>query len=249
MAMISTTIPMPAACPICASQHMAWVKRLPIKVGGSVDLYYCMECESFSSPFSRPMVNPPTQVQWHQQVLERNLGWSAMLLDEFSSRQLRGPIVDIGCGIGSLLLAAQRRGIPGIGYDLDAEACAHGREQYGLDLRCGLWQPEQTPTFSVLTCISVLEHIHQPRALIQDMLRAARLAGASVYLSVPFFNRAWWRHLHDDSSLPGHPLEYPHAHCTHFSNRGMEAVLREFGARDLEMLKIDRGWVGYLVTA
>ncbi|SFU15573.1 class I SAM-dependent methyltransferase [Mesorhizobium sp. YR577] len=122
---------LPETCPICASPNMAWVKEWPRKIGGTTHLFYCMECESFSSPQSKP--NPETdQTAWHISVLERNLGWSEKLLDLLTENGARGPMVDVGCGIGSLLLAAKRRGIPGIGFDLDDFATTHGRKEFGL---------------------------------------------------------------------------------------------------------------------
>jgi 2-polyprenyl-3-methyl-5-hydroxy-6-metoxy-1,4-benzoquinol methylase len=226
---------------------MAWVKKLPVKIGGSVDLYYCMECESFSSPFAPTIASPHTQVNWHKSVLERNLAWSADLLSQLKEIGVRGPIVDVGCGIGSLLLAARNFGMSGVGYDLDVPACQYGREQFDLDLRGENWSLETSPDFELISCISVLEHIHQPRDLIAQMIHAAKERKATVFLSVPFLNRDWWRFLHTDSGTSGHVFEYPHVHVTHFSHKGMETVCRQFGASSLEMVRVARGWVGFLI--
>jgi len=241
-------INLPKNCPVCDSSYIAWVKRLPIKVGGNVDLFYCMECESFSSPFSTPITNSPTQLNWHKSVLDRNLGWSVSLLDLLAAKGCSGPLVDIGCGIGSLLLAAKNKNWGGVGYDLDTDACLYGRSEFGLDLRSGLWRADTSPEFGLITCISVLEHIHYPRTLIHEMISAAKQREAKVYLSVPFFNRVWWKMIHSDSTTAGHPFEYPHAHVTHFSHKGMELVCTQQNVKSYERLKIDSGWVGYLIN-
>lgn len=227
---------------------MAWIRTLPRKVGGTVELFYCMECESFSSPFSPPVANPPTEVNWHKTVLDRNLKWSDELLSKLSDKGVTGPMVDIGCGIGSLLEGAKRRGISGIGFDLDVEACAYGREAFGLDLRGELWSRDKTGHFGLISCISVLEHVHQPRALITEMIQTARDYGAHAYLSVPLINRDWWRFLHTDNLTPGHMFEVPHAHVTHFSNLGMRTLLEQLGVQNVDVVSVDKGWVGYLVT-
>ena len=241
---------LPKNCPVCASPYMTWVKTLSIKVGGSVELFYCMECESFSSPFSKPIANAPTQLNWHKSVLERNIGWSISLLDILAAKSCSGTLVDIGCGIGSLLLAAKNKGWrgSGVGYDLDVDACSYGRSAFSLDLRSEVWRAETSPEFGLITCISVLEHIHQPRFLINEMIIAARQRSAKVYLSVPFFNRIWWRMILEDSSTPGHPFEYPHAHVTHFSYKGMETICDQLNVKSAERVKIDSAWIGYLIN-
>ena len=243
-------INLPSNCPICASRHMAWVRTLPKKIGGSVELYYCMDCESFCSPFSAPVLNPVTQINWHKSVLDRNLSWSADLLDSLEAQGCNGPIVDIGCGIGSLLLAAKNKDWlgAGVGFDLDSDACEYGRNEFDLDLRSEIWNAEASPDFGLITCISVLEHIHQPRKLISEMLSVAKHMGAKVYLSVPFFNRDWWRMIHTDNFSPGHPFEYPHAHVTHFSYKGMETVFAQQNVSSAEQIRIPGGWIGYLIA-
>lgn len=243
-------IKLPEICPVCGSPFMTWVKELPMKIGGSVELYYCMECESFCSPFSAPMDNPPTQLNWHKSVLDRNFDWSVCLLDIFRLKGCRGNIVDIGCGIGSFLLAAKKDGWKGkgVGYDLDHDACQYGREEFGLDLRCEQWDADTSPEFGLLTCISVLEHIHQPRPLINQILSSAKAQDAKVYLSVPFFNRDWWKMIKTDSTSSGHPFEYPHAHVTHFSYKGIEAICDQLNVKSAERIRGSAGWIGYLIS-
>lgn len=242
-------INLPKTCPICASPYMSWVKKLPRKIGGTVELYYCMECESFSSPFSEPSTNTASQIEWHKGVLDRNLKWSHNLLQQLSAKGVKGAIVDVGCGIGSLLKAAQSIGISGIGYDLDTKACEYGRTEFSLDLRGELWSAKKSPDFGLITCISVLEHIHSPRNMIGDMIKTAREKNARVFFSVPFLNRDWWRFIHTDSLASGHPFEYPHAHVSHFSHRGLETVCRQFGAKEFEFIRIKGGWTGMLIAS
>jgi len=233
---------LPAKCVVCYSPYMAYVKTLPTKLGGSVDLFYCMECESFCSPFSKP--NPLTsEIDWHKSVLDRNLTWCAELLPMLEPR---APIIDIGCGIGSLLLAAKRMGIEGIGYDLDEPACAYGRDQFGLNLRGEHWSKDTSPSAGLITCVSVLEHLHQPRPLIEEMIAAARHHKCSVFVSVPFVNRDWWRLTRTESLTPGHIFEYPHVHVTHFSWKGMQAIADQLGA-SAKLIQVPKAWTGFLL--
>jgi hypothetical protein len=238
---VTVPVQLPNSCPICASPFMSWVARPITSFGRGVDLFHCMDCHSFSSPQSPPNVTP-SQVEWHKSVRDRNLAWCS---DLFDILQPRGPVIDIGAGIGTLLYAARERGLSGVGFDTDEGACAYGRETYGLDLRPELWTPESVKAAGLITCISVLEHIHQPRPLIRDILAAAKKMGSDVYLSVPFVNRDWWRFLKTDNRQKGHVFEQPHVHVTHFSWNGLETVCKEFGARSMERIALPKAWVGY----
>jgi FkbM family methyltransferase len=242
-------ISMPEKCVVCNSPYVSFVKKLPNKQNQDVDLFYCMECESFFSPFSVPN-KVSSQLEWHKSILDRNLRWATDLLTNIQQKtSIDGPIIDIGCGIGSLLLAAKQIGLEGIGFDIDEESCIYGSTKYNLKLIGTHWERKNSPQCGLITCISVLEHIHYPRPLIKDLVNVAKENMCSLYISVPFLNRDWWKFLLTDNLTQGHIFEYPHVHITHFSSKGLETVCREFGAKSFEPLKVaGGGWFGFLVS-
>ena len=239
---------LPASCVVCAAPYVAWMKRLPIKVGGHADLYYCLSCESFFSPFAPKSTAASGHTGWHLSVEGRNEQWSRQLLEKLLGEGARGPILEIGSGIGTFLRVARESGLPGVGFDLDSAACAHGRSAHNLDLRAEWWNSATTPDFRTMVCISVLEHIHEPRALLREMIQCCLRKNALLYVSVPFFDRNWWPHLTADSTRPGHPFEYPHAHVVHYSHEGFKTACRAFGATRLSPVGINGGWFGYLIS-
>lgn len=245
--MSSASFQKPDSCPICNSGFVSWFKTLPKKIGGSVELFYCLECGSFFSPFSTPYTPPDGQVAWHKSVFERNTKWARQLITKFEEHGVMGSIVDVGCGIGSLNFTARQMGYSGIGFDLDTHSCAYGRKEFKLDLRGELWTDTTSPDFRLLTCISVFEHIHYPRQLLRQMVQAAVTRKAALYISVPFFERNAWPHLLTENLTQGHPFEYPHAHVTHFTRRGLEKACFEFGAARVEELSIPKAWAGLLI--
>lgn len=178
---------------------------------------------------------------------ERNLGYAEELFDALHLSE--PPVVlDVGCGIGTLVEAAHRRGGGGIGYDTDAASALMG-QSVGLDTRAGPWTPdEQTPGVNLITCVMVLEHLHQPRSLLGELIEGARRLGSPLFVSVPFFDASWRRYL-DEPVVPGefHPFAVPRAHVSHFSRRGFEMAALELGARSLE--PVNDGWPGYLIRA
>lgn len=222
---------------------MTFIKSLQRRTGGHVDLFYCMTCQSASSPLSPP-VPEGDDTNWHLSVRERNMEWGREL---FRTLGNEGPYLDIGCGIGTLVQTAQGLGMKAIGFDTNAHACSLGRERYGLDLRAEYWRRETSPPAKLITCISVLEHLHEPREMIADLVGAALEVNSKLFISVPFFNEHRWRDLLTDNLQPGHFFEVPHAHVTHFSPKGLEMVCREFGAKNVEYIRIANAWHGLLI--
>jgi SAM-dependent methyltransferase len=117
----------PGECPVCRSPFLTLACRRQTPQVGAVDVYHCMECQSFCSPFAPEHLNGPS-LNHHLKVFERNQGFTNVWLDRLQEHWRPTTILDIGCGIGSLLHAARERsGIAGIGFDLDAQACVHGK--------------------------------------------------------------------------------------------------------------------------
>jgi SAM-dependent methyltransferase len=210
------------------------------------DLFACLECLSFCSPFAKP--NPvSTSHAWHLNVAERNAGWSRELLAHLDPAY----VLEVGSGIGTLLKVAREMSGDGVGFDTNESACRYGREVDGLDLRAELWSRstplKRSPT--AIVCIMVLEHIHQPRPLLEELVRAGAEHGCPVFITVPWFNRNWWPHL---LTTPGpkapvsdHPLAQPSVHVTHFSTAGFEKACWDFGATSIQPLRA--GWNGFMV--
>lgn len=240
------TLKFPAECPVCKSRHIALAKRIDSERGGATDVYYCMECESFCSPFAAEHLNGPT-LNHHLRVRERNVGYTQTLFEKLAETCRPRRVLDVGCGIGTLLHAAREaHGIDGVGFDLDEAACAYGRENFQLDLRGQAWTPEaDVPPIELITCIMVLEHIKWPRPVINDLLKGARKYGCPVFVSVPWFNRAWWKFLTQPVE-PGSPLYEPWVHVTHFSEQGFVKVCRQLGATSVVRLG-GIAWPGYLM--
>ena len=92
-------------------------------------------------------------------------------------RQLRGRVLDVGCGIGDML-----RFRPGtVGVDINPATVAFCREQ-GLDAR--LMEPDCLPfadaEFDSVSLDNVLEHIQEPMPLLSEIRRVLRREGTLV---------------------------------------------------------------------
>lgn len=208
-----------------------------------VDLFYCLDCESFSSPFAKPRP-VSTSIAWHLSVRSRNQGFARELFDNLGISKPK--LLDIGCDIGTLIETATEMGGGGCGFELNPACVEHGRSR-GLDLRCEFWSvdtPVEPPT--LITCIMVLEHIHQPRPLLHDLIRAGQRWHAPVFVSVPWFDRRWWSYLNTPVTAGTfHPLAEPGVHVSHFSSRTFERVAQEMGAGPMRLVR--GAWTGFVI--
>jgi SAM-dependent methyltransferase len=235
----------PSSCPVCAAPYTAYVK-----VVKGVELFACLQCLSFFSPFA-PQQPPRDESKWHISVAERNVAWARELFKKLDP----GYVLEIGTGIGTVLRAAREAGGDGVGFDIDSASIEYGRSELGLDLRAEYWtcNTELPIKPTCILCIMVLEHIHQPRELLGDLMRASKQANCPLFVSVPWFNHNWWPYLLSDASSGSfqvgssfHPLAQPDVHVTHFSHAGFKAACRDFGATEFEQLTAG-GWTGFVV--
>lgn len=111
------------------------------------------------------------------------------IAEPFGLRQLaqmpKGLLIDVGCGNGEKLELAGRLGWRTCGIELDA-AAVHAARSHGLDVRHGSYQElTRMPELAdCIICSHVLEHVHEPLALLRH-LRAALKPGGTLLLSTP----------------------------------------------------------------
>ena len=121
-----------------------------------------------------------------------------------------GRLLDVGCGKGDLLARLLHRGWTVEGLEVDGEAAAYARTNHGLKVHVGALEGQRFPddVFDAVTMNHVIEHVHDPIALIRESLRVLKPGGRLVLatpnsqgLGCKKFGRHWShldppRHLH-----------------------------------------------------
>ncbi len=155
---------------------------------------------------------------------------AAALRAQFSGSRL----LDIGCGLGSLLAAAREIGFHVVGSELSEHAAHIARTTRGLDVRVGPFstaQFEEDERFDLITLIHVLEHVRDPRA---DLIAAHSLLAPRGRLFVEVPNPAAWAATYSTrwkEKIYDLPL-----HLNHFSVDSLETVLRQAGFADVTVI-------------
>ncbi|MFH1630249.1 MAG: class I SAM-dependent methyltransferase [Pseudomonadota bacterium] len=132
-------------------------------------------------------------------------------------------ILDIGAGTGIILKILERFG-KAFGTELSFEAIRFLKErQLNLIVRSDANKnlPFRNESFSVITCLDVLEHLDRDSALLKEMFRVCR-PGGYVLITVPSFQAFWSPH---DTALH-HKRRYTRSHILTYVKKLRFKVLK-----------------------
>lgn len=138
-------------------------------------------------------------------------------------------LLDVGAGNGAYLLSVRSAGWKAVGVEPDPAAVAVARRA-GLDVREGSIHSlrAEGSTFDVITMNHVIEHVHDPHAVLWEAFRLLR-SGGILYLETP--NIESFGHLRFGRHWRG--LEPPR-HLVLFNWSSLEGLLREIGFTRIE---------------
>lgn len=247
---VTQTLPRSEACPVCASPYTAYVRDVPTtRTLRHIPLFVCMKCRSLWNPSGWQEDDELRRValKWGISVEERNRQAGRLLFEMLAAKGVKPrQVLEIGCGIGTMVALAEEMGMSAIGFDVNDVAGDYARS-LGRNVRSGFWTPEiELPRPDLILCISVLEHLDQPRELLRALCDAALSAGAALYISVPTVDEPRWHHiLNPDPKAFNTPFYDNDEHVTHFSTEGLISVLREFGMGEVTVSPVAI-WKGVL---
>ena len=104
-------------------------------------------------------------------------------------------LLDVSCGTGSLLAAAQARGVEAVGIDLSDEAVKLAkRVAPGVEVTVGAGEalPYRNATFDFVSCLGSLEHFLDMGRGLEEMKRVAKPSGRFCIM-VPNQNFIGWK--------------------------------------------------------
>lgn len=146
-----------------------------------------------------------------------------------------GRLLDVGCGNGVFLFRARDAGWQVEGLEPDLAAAAAARRS-GLAVTDGTLETfAPTGQFDAITASHVIEHVHDPRRFLEQIIALLR-PGGQLWLATPnahSFGRRWygpyWRGLE------------PPRHMTVLSPKALVLLLQRAGFSDIEQLRRGRG--------
>ncbi|MFO0752760.1 MAG: 6-hydroxymethylpterin diphosphokinase MptE-like protein [Thermodesulfovibrionales bacterium] len=130
-------------------------------------------------------------------------------------------ILDIGCGSGTLLKIFRDNGWAAFGIEPTESYAVYGREKFGLDIKAAFYTKDSFPghKFDVIVCLQVLEHVHDPGALLSAM-RDNLAEDGRLIIGVPTLFRPL---------RPVHPQTLAAPHLYLFSENTLGRLLNSAG--------------------
>jgi SAM-dependent methyltransferase len=96
-------------------------------------------------------------------------------------RRIKGPgkLLDVGCATGQFLNHMRGAGWDVIGVEFSEYAARYGRETYNIDIKHGTLETAgfTDNEFDVVTLWDVLEHVPNPKATLQEVVRILKPGG------------------------------------------------------------------------
>jgi 2-polyprenyl-3-methyl-5-hydroxy-6-metoxy-1,4-benzoquinol methylase len=152
---------------------------------------------------------------------------------------VRGKLLDVGCGDGRFLRYAKEQGFEVWGVDFDKKSVENVKRNFGIDTVFAMsleefyeYAKEKGLKFDVITFFEVLEHQDKPREFL-EMVRGLLKEGGYIAGSVPNIESMFVKIIRDNHR------DYPPHHFLRFSKSSLEKALNFSGFKGVEVYKLD----------
>jgi len=177
-------------------------------------------------------------IAFHECVGTKPREYHKVFFKHFPSN-VRGKLLDVGCGDGRFLRHAKEQGFEVWGIDFDKKSVENVKRNLGIDTVFAMsleefyeYAKERNLKFDVITFFEVLEHQDKPREFL-EMVKGLLREGGYIAGSVP--NRetvlfeSLWKYTYVD--LPPH-------HFLRFSQKSLENAIKLSGFEDPNVFAI-----------
>lgn len=150
-----------------------------------------------------------------------------------------GRLLDVGASTGAVVKTARECGFEAYGIEPSVEACRLAIEHVGVELHCGtLDDNPYGGGFDVVMLADVLEHVPEPRRLLQQ-IHEVLVPGGIVAIETPTTSALGY-----ELERGGWPMVLPLEHINLFNEHCGELMLHEAGFRILDLYSPhDDNWI------
>lgn len=163
-------------------------------------------------------------------------------------------LLDCGAGDGGLVADARARGMKAVGLEISGAAIERAQASHpGIDIRRhsieGLPWPVEPASWDVVVSFEVIEHLLEPRALLQGA-HDALMCGGALALSTPYHGLV--KNLAIAAFFFDSHFGVDGEHVRFFTDKGLKGLLEESGFKVAEIVHLGRHaplWANTLVWA
>lgn len=124
-------------------------------------------------------------------------GFFAKYADALKPAEAGARVLDVGCGVGQVVARLQAAGFEAHGVDVSQPNIERARQ---VTNRCQVYDGKKLPYadgfFASAGALNVLEHVEEPEAFIQELVRVVKIGGRVVLSSPNFFRVFGFRDYH-----------------------------------------------------
>lgn len=240
------------ACPVCGESH-AHVLTLPsghrALQCNNCTLVWATEQQDTSQIYDSAYDESTEGFTWrgflraHDRMkagLEVSLNWFEKPFAQSDAVPGGGKLLEVGCSVGRFLYACKNAGWDVSGLDISQRAVELAQQVlHESQIHCGTLDKTPWPdnTFDMITIWEVIEHVHDPLAMVRN---AARLIKAGGYLAVSTPDWGAW-------AVRRHPKEnyWPPFHLLFFNEQSIRKLMSLAG---LEIVTIVRNTIPWSET-
>lgn len=190
-------------CPMCGSDHAALLLEGPDLLHAGDEQFRLVTCQHCGHIYQNPRPTvaaidryyPENYIPFQHAIedephwwrrWERRYGQYRRAAAVHRAAGKAGRVLDVGCATGIFLDGMHRTGWEVQGVEPSASAARYAQERLGLPVFCGRLDEAAFPnaSFDAVTLWDVLEHVHDPPAVLREIRRVLRPGGLLV-MSLP----------------------------------------------------------------
>jgi SAM-dependent methyltransferase len=216
------------ACAACGS-----AETRPLGIKNELEIVSCRKCASVYTPYSPWYSSEYYYVSYYPEDLSTPAFLQKRLEEitaEFAPYRQTNRLLDVGCGAGNLLQAARKNGWNAQGLDVAPNSAKHVRS-LGFEVFQGELKQANFPSghFDVITAAELLEHLPEPRLLLEEVARVLR-PGGLLWTTTPHARGLSARVLGINWRCV-----WPPEHLQLFSVGGLRTLLYDVGFRNIRV--------------
>jgi SAM-dependent methyltransferase len=226
-------------CPGCGRNgSMSWL-RGPDRFHGRKQIYKLVRCPSCSLVWLEDPPQPEEMGQHYGADYDRFIGAGGETSPErwrdrretLLKYKPSGALLDLGCSTGSFLASLKGQSWELHGIEISPDVAEKAKARTGANVFVGdiLEAPFKPESFDVITSFDVLEHLYQPRTVLEKVSTWLK-PGGIYYTLVPNIE-AWEARLFRSY---WYGLELPR-HLFHYSPASLRSLARAAGLKEVSV--------------